>query len=186
MFQVEAASDGDVALIDVTMTEDARGRDSPLLIPTNDASSSEDDLESGSVERSNVRISMAAGISAQWRRNTHKIDRASTQHSTSGGGGTSAQSQGDVASLDSASASTDSVLIALNDDDESLKVSTTDLSQIPGTDSLTTTTNTSNRGSTMCNLDQPPGSAIEQLGSDGESSILSTEAQDDTQLQMES
>ena len=163
--------DDDVALIDVTMAETNGRCDSPLLIPPNQSSSEEEeDLNCNPIERSNVSISMAAGISAQWRRNPHKIDRNSSQHSRSDLD--QAQNQADVVSLDSACASNDSVVIALND--ESPKVSNLDVSQTDQSISTTATNTSSYEAEGLY-------SANEHQGSDGEDSISSAEVPDDTQ-----
>ena len=169
--------DDDVELIDVTVDGTRRDCDSPLLIPPNESSSEDDeDLSSYSpIECSNVSISMAAGISAQWRRNPHKIDRSSSQHSTSDLHHT--RDEADVTSLDSASASNESVVIALND--ESPKVSNTDIPQTDQSISSITT----NTCQTNCPYDSEGlYSANVHLGSDGEDSIVSAEVQDDTQV----
>ena len=163
--------DDDVALIDVTITETNRGCDSPLLIPPNE-SSSEDEEDFNPIERSNVSISMAAGISAQWRRNPHKIDRSSSQHSRSDLD--QPQNQADGVSLDSACASNDSVVITLND--ESPKVSNVDISQTDqSVSNATTNTNTASYEA------EGLYSASEHHCSDGEDSISSAEVPDDTQ-----
>ena len=165
--------DDDVDLIDVTISETNRRSDSPLLIPPNGSSSEdEEDFTCNPVERSNVSISMAAGISAQWRRNPHKIDRNSSQHSRSDLD--QPQNQADGVSLDSACASNDSVVIALSD--ESPKVSNVDISQTnQSISNATTNTNTASYEA------EGLYSASEHQGSDGEDSISSAEAADDAQ-----
>lgn len=169
--------DDDVPLIDVTVDETNRHCDSPLLIPPTESSSDEeedDDSACNPMESSNVSISMAAGISAQWRRNPHKIGARSSQHSTSDLNDT--QNQAEVTSLDSATASTDSVVIALNDD--SAKVSSADIQESEQSISNATTNTCQNN-----QLYEAEGlySADDHQGSDGEDSIVSAEVQEDTQ-----
>ena len=168
--------DDDVALIDVSIGERNRRCDSPLLIPTNDSSySSEEEENSNSNPRecSNVNISMASGISAQWRRSPHKIAHNSSQHCTNDLDNPPNQA---ITISDSASVPNDSlVVIALND--ESQKVSNTDTLQAEQLISNATTNEyQTNHSHGLEGL----YSANKHQGSDGEDSLVSAEVQDDT------
>ena len=209
--------DDDVPLLDAegdTFTQNLH-HDSPLLIPPSEhvsehAQSSTDEDESDSTScdpmDSNVSITMATGISAQWRRSRRKGHRSSAPnlHSTSdlelglalvasrqSGLGTSLNEDG-TSLVSSGAISNDSVVISFNEG--SPKVSSSDVT------GQNQTTNQTSQNTVSCDVscdpkeaeessvnqddDAPPTmeySANDHQGSDGEDSLLSNEMPDDIQ-----
>lgn len=114
--------DDDVPLIDISTNRESGNESeaSTLIVPLDDSSDSEDeDSESlcDPAETSNVNISIATGISAQWRWSQRKerTSASSTDLSPIVGSSRDGMTR-DTASLDTASAS-DSVILSIEGDD---------------------------------------------------------------------
>ena len=183
--------DDDVPLIDAEggqLRTNTQRPDSPLLVvPPVDESSEEEEFENDDVtrrlsatEQSNVSLSMAAGISAQWRRSPQKSRCATSDlHGEEGANSpaTATSQSEDVTSIDSASVSTDSVLITLSEDASPKMSSANQAAPVHQPVGVTTPARTTSGATTLTREEYTPALHV---GSDGEDSLVSVELQDES------
>ena len=129
--QRSGSHDNDVALIDISEPGsggqhlDTTGNDCVPIILSSDCDGDDSDSNCDPTELSNVNISIATGISAQWRRGRRKTCPSSSstepspivgRHQGDLGHAAMVQEVHDCASIETASASTNSVIISLDGD----------------------------------------------------------------------